>query len=482
MRTKYILSIDQGTTSSRIVVLDEKSHLVELVSHEFDQIYQDDAVLQDAEMIYQGVVGLLNKVIEKYKKENIAAIGITNQRETTVCFRKNGTPITHAISWQSKHTKEICDTWKSLGYEPLIKKITGLQLNPYFSASKMRYFLDMERVKPYLLNKDALFGTMDTYLLYRLTAGKSFYTDMSNASRTMLYDIHQLEYSEKLLDLFDIPLEMLPEVKPNQFLFGHYQGIPITAMIGDQQSALFGHLAFQQGSMKVTYGTGAFILMNTGNKVFISNKGLISTIAFSYNNEITYAIEGSIFVAGASVKWLRDQLEIIKSSAESEGLALKSQKRMYFVPAFVGLGAPYWDTDVRGAMFGITQDVNKCDIAKATLDAIAFQVKDVVDVMITETEIPLEEVHIDGGVSDNGYLMQYQSDLLRCPLIKPKDTEMTALGVGFLAGLGTLYPSVDYIRGQQSIYKIYQPKMKYKDAINDYEGWKKAVLSAQTYK
>lgn len=482
MSTKYILSIDQGTTSSRVVVLDENSHLVELFSHEFDQIYIEDAVLQDAEVIYQGVLDLLNQAIHKYKKENIQAIGITNQRETTVCFRKNGNPITYSISWQSKHTKEICDTWKTLGYEPFIKKITGLQLNPYFSASKMRYFLDDDVVKPYVENKDALFGTMDTYLLYRLTKGKSFYTDMTNASRTMVYDINHLEYSDKLLDLFNIPKWMLPEVKPNQFEFGLYEGIPITAMIGDQQSALFGHLAFQKGSMKVTYGTGAFILMNIGKNAFISNKGLISTIAFSYNNEITYALEGSIFVAGASVKWLRDQLQIIKASSESEALAFRSQKRMYFVPAFVGLGAPYWDTDVRGAMFGITQDVNKCDIAKATLDAIAFQVKDVVDVMIRETEIPLEEVHIDGGASDNGYLMQYQSDLLRCPLIKPSETEMTALGAGFLAGLGNIYPSDDFLKQQQTIFKNYYPKIKYKEAVEDYNGWKKAVLSAQSYK
>ena len=363
-----------------------------------------------------------------------------------------------------------------------IKAKTGLEVNAYFSASKMVYFLNKPELKKTIEKKDALFGTMDTYILYRLTQGKSYYTDVTNASRTMLLDITTATYDEKLLSLFKIPLFMLPEVKPNKFDFGFYKGIPIKAMIGDQQSALFGHLAFEKGTMKVTYGTGAFILMNTGVEMFKSETGLITTIAYKLNDEIYYAIEGSIFVAGSSVKWLRDKLMIIKTSKESEDLARKSKRRIYFVPAFVGLGAPYWDTDVRGSMFGITEDTTKYDIIKATLDAIAFQVKDVVDVMIKESKTPLERVYIDGGASDNNYLMQFQSDLLRCPLVKPKETEITALGVGFLAGLGSLYKDISFIKENQKILKKFMPLSPYKESLKDYEGWKKAVKSARTFK
>lgn len=482
MKGKYILAIDQGTTSSRVVVLDEFSHLVTMYSHNFEQIYRNDEILQDANLIYEGVKKILDQAINDYGIENIHSIGVTNQRETTVIFNKKGMPLDYSISWQSKHTQEICDTWKTLGYEPYIKDKTGLEVNAYFSASKMVYFLNKPELKKAIDKKDAFFGTMDTYILYRLTDGKSYYTDVTNASRTMLLDISTLKYDEKLLSLFKIPLSMLPEVKANKYQYGHYRGIPITAMIGDQQSALFGHLAFEKGTMKVTYGTGAFILMNTGTEKFKSETGLITTIAYELDNKIYYAIEGSIFVAGSSVKWLRDKLTVIKTSKESEELARKSKKRVYFVPAFVGLGAPYWDTDVRGSMFGITEDTTKNDIIKATLDAIAFQVKDVVDVMIKESKTPLERVYIDGGASDNNYLMQFQSNLLRCPLVKPKETEITALGVGFLAGLGTLYKNIEFIKENQKILKKFTPVSSYKESLEDYEGWKKAVKSARTFK
>lgn len=482
MKGKYILAIDQGTTSSRVVVLDEFSHLIKMYSHNFEQIYKDDEILQDANLIYEGVKGILDEAINDFGIKNIHSIGITNQRETTVIFNKKGEPLDYSISWQSKHTQEICDTWKTLGYEPYIKEKTGLEVNAYFSASKMVYLLNKPELKKAIIKKDALFGTMDTYILYRLTQGKSYYTDVTNASRTMLLDISTVTYDEKLLSLFKIPREMLPEVKPNQYEFGYYKDIPIKAMIGDQQSALFGHLAFEKGTMKVTYGTGAFILMNTGTEKFKSETGLITTIAYELNNKIYYAIEGSIFVAGSSVKWLRDKLTVIKTSKESEDLARMSKRRVYFVPAFVGLGAPYWDTDVRGSMFGITEDTTKHDIIKATLDAIAFQVKDVVDVMIKESKTPLERVYIDGGASDNNYLMQFQSNLLRCPLVKPKETEITALGVGFLAGLGTLYKDVDFIKENQKILKKFTPVSAYKESLEDYEGWKKAVKSARTFK
>ena len=309
-----------------------------MYSHNFEQIYKDNEILQDANLIYEGVKGILDEAIKDYGLENIHSIGITNQRETTVIFNKKGLPLDYSISWQSKHTQEICDTWKTLGYEPYIKDKTGLEVNAYFSASKMVYFLNKPEFKKAFEKKDALFGTMDTYLLYRLTDGKSYYTDVTNASRTMLLDISSLKYDEKLLSLFKIPVYMLPEVKPNQYQFGTYKDIPITAMIGDQQSALFGHLAFEKGMMKVTYGTGAFILMNTGVEKFKSETGLITTIAYELDNKIYYAIEGSIFVAGSSVKWLRDKLSVIKTSKESEDLARKSKKRVYFVPAFVGLG------------------------------------------------------------------------------------------------------------------------------------------------
>ncbi len=480
--SKYVIAIDQGTTSSRVAVLNKNGKIVELYSENFKQIYVKDQVLQDSEQIYLGVKNLLDKAINKYQKENIVAIGITNQRETTVIFDKEGKPLDYAISWQSKHTKEICDTWSVLGYAPLIKSITGLEVNPYFSASKMVYFLNKKEIKEKLLTTKAYFGTMDTFLLYKLTNGKSFYTDITNASRTMVYDINEKEYSNKLLNLFKIPKEMLAPVKSNQADFGYYNDIPIKAMIGDQQSALFGHLGLTTGTMKVTYGTGAFILMNTGSEVYHSNSGLISTVFYELNNKTYYALEGSIFIAGASVLWLKDQLNVIAESYESELEALKSKNEMYFVPAFVGLGAPYWDSDVRGAMFGITQDINKADVIKATLNAIAYQVKDVVDVMLKEAKLPLKEVHIDGGVSKNNYLMQFQADLLRCPLIKPEETEITALGAGYLAGLGSLYPSLDYLIEKQQLLKTFEPIIAFKEASRLYEGWKVAVKSAQSYK
>lgn len=479
---KYVIAIDQGTTSSRILVVDENTKLVEMFTHDFKQVYSDDKVLQNSEEIFNGLKEILDKAIKKYKKEQIVAIGITNQRETTVIFDENGNPLDYAISWQSKHTKEICDTWNILGYSPLIKDITGLEVNPYFSASKMVYFLKDKDIKKHLETKKAFFGTMDTFILYRLTNGQSYYTDITNASRTMLFDINKKEYCKKLLDLLNIPLEMLPEVKSNNANFGSYQGIPIKAMIGDQQSALFGHLGLTDGTMKVTYGTGAFILMNTGEAVYKSNSGLISTVFYDLNGKTHYALEGSIFIAGASVLWLKDQLNVIAESYQSEEEALKSNNDMYFVPAFVGLGAPYWDSDVRGAMFGITQEVNKADIIKATLNAIAYQVKDVVDVMLKEAKMPLKEVHIDGGVSKNSYLMQFQADLLRCPLIKPKESEITGLGAAFLAGLGSIYPSLDYIKEKQQLLKVYQPIISFKEANKLYEGWKIAVSSARSYK
>lgn len=479
---KYVLAIDQGTTSSRVVVINKNGYIIDHFTHLFEQIINNDTVLQDASYIYLGVKNILDKAIIKYGKENICAIGITNQRETTVAFDKNGKPITYGISWQSKHTKEICETWKSLGYEPHIIKTTGLQINPYFSASKMVKLLENPKVEKHVQNNDCLFGTMDTFLLYNLTDGKSYYTDVTNASRTMLFNIHTLKYDTKTLNLFKIDKNMLPEVKPNKYLFGYYQNIPIKAMIGDQQSALFGHLAFYKGMMKITYGTGAFILMNTGEEVYNSEKGLISTIAYQLDDKPYYALEGSIFTAGSSVKWLKDEFEIINKASETDELTKKSKQRIYFVPAFVGLGAPYWDTDVRGAIFGINSRTTKYDLIKATLEGIGFQVKDVVDVMIKESEVPLQEVHVDGGVSNNKYLMQFQSDLLRCPLIKPEETEITALGAGLIAGLDSLFPSLETIKKALKGDVIYQPQMKYSDSIEIYKGWKKAVIAAQKYK
>lgn len=480
--SKFILAIDQGTTSSRVLVIDQETRLKEIFTHDFKQIFKDDQVLQNSEEIYLGLKDILDKAINKYKKENIVAIGITNQRETTVIFDEQGNPLDYAISWQSKHTKEICDTWSVLGYAPLIKETTGLEINPYFSASKMVDLLNKPHIKTHLKTSKAFFGTMDTFILYKLTNGKSFFTDITNASRTMVFDINKKVYCERLLSLFNIPKEMLAEVKSNNDYFGDYLGIPIKAMIGDQQSALFGHLCLSKGTMKVTYGTGAFILMNTGEEVYQSKSGLISTIFYDIDGITNYALEGSIFIAGASVLWLKDQLNVINESYQSEEEALKSNNEMYFVPAFVGLGAPYWDSDVRGAMFGITQEINKADIIKATLNAIAYQVKDVVDVMLKEAKMPLKEVHIDGGVSKNNYLMQFQADLLRCPLVKPVESEITGLGAAFIAGLGTFFPSLNYLKEKQQFQQTYHPLISFKEASKLYEGWKIAVNSARSYK
>lgn len=477
---KFLFSIDQGTTSSRVLIINEQGQIQQIFQKDFNQLYDGAKVLQDASVVYDTVRWCLDEAFKYAINDEVLAIGITNQRETTVLFDQTGIPLDYAISWQSKHTEEICESWRQLGFEPYIKKSTGLVINPYFSASKIRYLLDKHK------NEDltnCYFGTMDTYILYRLTNGKSFKTDVSNASRTMLYNIHQMRYDQKILDLTGIPKHMLPEVCPSNSLFGYYNGVPITGILGDQQSALFGHLALNPGEMKVTYGTGCFILMNTGNKVHMSKKGLISTVAWQIDDEVTYALEGSIFVAGSSVKWLRDQLQVIKTAEESEKLAMDATHDLYFVPAFVGLGAPYWDTDVRGTMFGITADIDKKDIVRATLNAVGYQVKDVVDVMISDTEIPLETVGIDGGLSNNNYLMQFQSDLLRCPLKRIATPEVTGLGVAYLAGLKTgFFPSLEIIAKQAVIKELFIPKMSLKNAKRLYQGWQKAVSISQLYK
>lgn len=476
----YIFSIDQGTTSSRVLIINQNGEIVKIYQKDFNQIYDGAKVLQDANVVYETVKWCLDEAFKFANKDKVHAIGITNQRETTVLFDQNGIPLDYAISWQSKHTEEICESWRQLGYEPYVKKSTGLVINPYFSASKMKYLLQTNQDKDL---SNAKFGTMDTYILYRLTNGKSYKTDVSNASRTMLYNIYELKYDKKFLDLTQIPEHMLPEVCSSDHLFGYYQGVPITGILGDQQAALYGHLALNPGEMKVTYGTGCFILMNTGNKVHISKKGLISTVAWQIGNEVSYALEGSIFVAGSSVKWLRDQLHIIDTAQESEALAYEATHDLYFVPAFVGLGAPYWDTDVRGTMFGITADIDKKDIVKATLNAVGYQVKDVVDVMISDTEIPLETVGIDGGLSNNNYLMQFQSDLLRCPLKRISTAEVTGLGVAYVAGLKVgFFESIESIRKHNQIIRLFTPKMPLKESKRLYQGWQKAVSISQLYK
>lgn len=476
----YIFAIDQGTTSSRVLVIDKNANIIRIFQKDFNQIFEGAKVLQDANQVYETVIHCLDKAFEFVGHAKVHSIGITNQRETTVLFDKSGCPIDYAISWQSKHTEDICDSWRQLGYEPYIKKTTGLVINPYFSSSKIRCLLNTHKDKDLSQFK---FGTMDTYILYRLTEGKSFLTDVTNASRTMLFNIHTLTYDKKILELLDIPVSMLPTVMPSNSIFGYYKGVPITGILGDQQSALFGHLALSPGEMKVTYGTGCFILMNTGSKVHVSKKGLISTIAWQIDDEVTYALEGSIFVAGSSIQWLRDQLQIITTAPESEALAYEAIHNLYFVPAFVGLGAPYWDTDVRGTMFGITADIDKKDIVRATLNAVAYQVKDVVDVMISETEIPLETVGIDGGLSNNNYLMQFQSDLLRCPLKKSATTEVTGLGVAYLSGIKIgFFDSLESIRKTTQVKKLFVPEMALKIAKNYYQGWQKAVRISQLYK
>lgn len=494
MKSKYLLAIDQGTTSTRVIIFDKSGDVIYQVSREITQYYPHPGwVEHDPEEIYDKTLACLFDCIfaSKLSFKDIAAIGITNQRETIVVFdKKTGKPVYNAIVWQSLQSKEIVA--KMAKHEQLIKDKTGLVITPYFSASKIRWLFDTyPELQKRADNGELLCGTIDTWLLYNLTDRKVHATDYSNASRTLLFNIHSLSWDEELLKLFNIPASMLPEVQESSGVFGYLsekitnERIPISGMAGDQQASLFGQCCYEKGDTKTTYGTGCFTLMNTQDKIVNSKYGLLSTIAWKINGQITYALEGSVFIAGAAIQWLRDELKIIDSAAKTEeyAKALKSTDGVYVVPAFTGLGAPYWDDNCKGAILGLTRGSSKKVITRSTLESIAYQCKDVIETMRKELKTRIHKMCVDGGASINSYLMQFQADILHTKILVPFTTETTALGAAFLAGLGVnYYKDTDEIAALRKINKEYQPQMDKVLCNKLYQGWKRAVKAARTFK
>jgi glycerol kinase len=507
---KFILALDQGTTSSRSIVFDHEGRIHGMAQQEFTQHYpQPGWVEHDAEEIWTTQLATAKAALRnaKVKAEDIAAIGITNQRETTLLWdrrtgsasgstelaevsRRAGKPVHNAIVWQDRRTAAICDDIRKSRWAQEISQRTGLVPDPYFSGTKIKWLLDNV---PDLRNRaqagDLAFGTIDSWLLWKLTGGKMHATDCSNASRTMLYNIHSLEWDRDLLSYLDIPSALLPEVRASSEIFGTTSPelfgaeIPIAGIAGDQQAALFGQACFQPGMLKNTYGTGCFLLMQTGNKIFHSKNGLVTTIAWRIGKgEAQYALEGSVFIAGAVVQWLRDELDLIDSSAEIEKLAAKVSDNggVYFVPAFVGLGSPYWDANARGAIVGLTRGANRSHIARAALESIAYQSRDLAEAMREDTGVALTELRVDGGAVSNNLLMQFQADILDTPVIRPAVTETTALGAAYLAGLAVGYWSnLEDIADHWEVEKRFDPQMHAPERERLYRDWKKAVARSR---
>ncbi|PAV27762.1 glycerol kinase [Virgibacillus profundi] len=494
---KYILALDQGTTSSRAVIFNHDGEIVETGQKEFEQIFQKPGwVEHDANEIWTSVLACISDVLRKsdIDPEHIAGIGITNQRETTVVWDKHtGKPIYKAIVWQSRQTQGICNELREAGHTDIFKEKTGLLIDPYFAGTKVKWILDnVDGAREKAENGDLLFGTIDTWLVYKLTGGKEHITDYSNASRTLMYNIYDLKWDDELLEILNVPGSMLPEVKQSSEIYGntvsyHFFGheIPIAGIAGDQQAALFGQACFEKGMAKNTYGTGCFMLMNTGEEGIKSENGLLTTIAWGVDGKVEYALEGSIFVAGSAIQWLRDGLKLINSSSESEPLAkaVDSTDGVYVVPAFVGLGTPYWDSDARGAVFGLTRGTKKEHFVRATLESLAYQTRDVVDVMKKDSGIDVKKFRVDGGAVKNDFLMQFQSNMLDVPVERPVISETTALGAAYLAGLAVGYwKSKEEIASQWKIEKTFEPDLSEEEQNNLYGGWKKAVKAAQAFK
>ena len=493
---KYILSIDQGTTSSRAIIFNKKGEKVSSYQKEFTQIFPKAGLVEhNANEIWTSVQSVIaGAFIESgIKPSQIAGIGITNQRETTVVWDKEtGLPIYNAIVWQSRQTADIADQLKEAGHSEMIHDKTGLVIDAYFSATKIRWILDnVEGAQERAEKGELLFGTIDTWLVWKLTNGENHVTDYSNAARTMIYNIKELEWDQEILELLNIPAIMLPEVKSNSEIYGktapfHFYGgeVPIGGMAGDQQAALFGQLAFEPGMVKNTYGTGSFIIMNTGEEPQLSKNNLLTTIGYGINGKIYYALEGSIFVAGSSVQWLRDGLEMIETSAESEELAVNSTNNdeVYVVPAFTGLGAPYWDSNARGSVFGVTRGTTKNDFVKATVQSIAYQVRDVIDTMQEDTDMKIPVLKVDGGAAMNNYLMQFQSDIIGIEIARAKNLETTALGAAFLAGLAVgFWKDLDEIKTLNEAGETFTPSMNNARKEQLYRGWEKAVHATRTF-
>jgi len=485
----YILAFDQGTTSSRAILFDKQGTIVASAQKEFRQIFPEPGwVEHDPNDIWSSQTGVAAEAVSRagITAKDIAAIGITNQRETTVVWdKKTGQPVYNAIVWQDRRTASLTDQLKEDGLEPTFQQKTGLLLDPYFSGTKIRWILDnIDGVRKRAENGELLFGTIDSWLIWKMTQGKVHVTDVTNASRTLLYNIHKNEWDRELLDILDIPAAMLPEVKSCSEIYGYTAGqifaadLPIAGIAGDQQAALFGQVCTTKGMAKNTYGTGCFMLMNTGTKPIHSENKLLTTIAWQRNGQTEYALEGSVFIGGAVVQWLRDGLNVIDNSEEVEKLAaqVNSSDGIYLVPAFAGLGAPHWDPHARGTITGITRGTTTAHIARAALEGIAFQSADLLKAMTSDSGIELQELRVDGGASVNSLLMQFQADILGVPVVRPRITETTALGAAYLAGLAVgFWESTDEIARQWSIDRTYEPKMDHEQVQQHYAGWQEAV-------
>ncbi len=489
---RYIMALDQGTTSSRCIIFDKKGQIIASAQKEFQQIFPHSGwVEHDAEEIWQSQFEVAQKALSQksIEAEEIAAIGITNQRETTILWDKTtGKPIANAIVWQCRRTADYCEEIGKNGHNEMVRAKTGLRIDAYFSATKIRWILDhTPGARDKAENGDILFGTVETWLLWKLSEGRAHITDYSNAARTMLFNIHTLQWDEDLLRLFEIPASVLPTPRPNSEIYAETTlfgtAVPIAGMAGDQQSALFGQGCFERGEAKNTYGTGCFMLMNTGDRPIASENGLLTTVAWGIGKKITYALEGSVFVAGAAIQWLRDELQIIDSAAESEAhaKAVKDSGGVYVVPAFVGLGAPYWDPYARGMIMGLSRGSNKDHIIRATLESLAYQTYDVLNAMTADSQIKLRALRVDGGATANDFLMQFQADVIQKTVFRPLNLESTALGAAYFAGLAVgFWDSTDEIKSNQQIDRIFEPAISHTERNELIQGWQKAVAMVRS--
>ncbi len=490
--SRYILALDQGTTSSRAIVLDRSGQLVSMAQEEFPQIFPSPGhVEHDPEAIWKTQLETARRALVEARigATDLAAIGVTNQRETTILWdRATGRPIANAVVWQSRITAPICDRLKAAGHEALFRKKTGLVLDPYFSGTKIKHLLDsFDGLRALAARGDVLFGTVDTFLIWRLTGGRCHVTDVSNASRTLLFNIHTLDWDAELLALMDIPRAMLPEVRSSSEIYGHAEAavfgeqVPIAGVAGDQQAALFGQACFEPGSAKNTYGTGCFMLLNTGSTPVPSANGLLTTVAWKLGGTTTYALEGAVFIAGAAVQWLRDGLKAIQASPDVERLMAEVPDTggVFLVPAFVGLGAPYWDPRARGVIVGLTRNSSVAHVARAAVDAMAYQTRDVLEAMQRDAGLALTSLKVDGGAAANGMLLQFQADLLGVTVRRPVVRETTALGAAYLAGLAVGYwDGLEDVRTNWALDREFAPEMAPAERARLYGKWKKAVTRA----
>ncbi|WP_153720861.1 glycerol kinase GlpK [Sporosarcina cascadiensis] len=497
MAEKYILALDQGTTSSRAILFNSKGEIHHTAQQEFTQYFPKPGwVEHNADEIMSSILSVIAAVLSEKNiaASQIEAIGITNQRETAVVWDKHtGDPIYHAVVWQSRQTAGICEELKAAGHSELFRSKTGLLIDSYFSGTKVKWILDhVEGARERAEDGDLLFGTMDTWIIWKLSGGKAHVTDYSNASRTLMYNIHELKWDEELLGILDIPASMLPKVCQSSEIYtttdtAHFFGheAQIAGIAGDQQAALFGQACFESGMVKNTYGTGCFMLMNTGEKAVTSDHGLLTTIAWGIDGKVEYALEGSIFVAGSAIQWLRDGMRMFRNASESELYAnrVDSTDGVYVVPAFVGLGTPYWDSDVKGAVFGLSRGTTKDHFVRATLESLAYQTKDVLDAMEADSGISLKTLRVDGGAVDNNFLMQFQADLLDVPVERSTINETTALGAAYLAGLAVgFWENCDEIASHWRLDRTFEPNMEEEKREELYAGWKKAIVATTAFK